>query len=95
MAHLDVELVAADRMVWSGEARMVSAPAVDGDIGILPGHAPLLAIMKEGTVRISPTDGSERHVRVDAGFLSVDGDRVTVVVDHAETSGGPAAATGH
>lgn len=94
MAHLDVELVATDRLVWSGEARMVSAPAADGDVGILPGHSPLLALMREGTVRITPTDGPERHVRVDSGFLSVDGDRVTVVVDHAEAAGGPAAGSG-
>lgn len=93
MAHLDVDLVATDRMVWSGEARMVSAPAVDGDVGILPGHAPLLAVMREGTVRITPVDGPARHVRVTSGFLSVDGDLVTVVVDHAETSQGPDTAT--
>lgn len=93
MAHLEVELVAADRKVWSGQASAVSAPAVEGDVGIRPGHAPLLAIMKEGTVRITPLQGSVRHVRVDSGFLSVDADQVTVVVDHAERAveAGPAA----
>jgi F-type H+-transporting ATPase subunit epsilon len=84
VAHLEVELVAADRKVWSGEASMVSAPAIDGEVGILPGHSPLLALMKEGTVRITPVSGAVRHVKVDSGFLSVDADRVTVVVDHAE-----------
>lgn len=84
MAHLEVDVVAADRRVWRGDARMVSAPAADGDIGILPGHTPLLAILREGDVRITATDGSNRSVRVDEGFLSVDADKVTVVV-HAAT----------
>ncbi|NCT90688.1 F0F1 ATP synthase subunit epsilon [Cellulomonas sp. APG4] len=87
MAHLEVELVATDRKVWSGAASMVSAPAADGDIGILPGHAPLLAVLRPGVVRIHPREGSERTVRVGSGFLSVDTDRVTVVVDQVEDSG--------
>ena len=91
MAPLDVDLVAADRTVWSGEASMVSAPASDGEIGILPGHTPVLAVLRSGTVRITPTSGAVTSVRVDSGFLSVDGDRVTVVVDTAEES---AAGTG-
>lgn len=91
MAHLDVELVAADHRVWSGEASMVSAPAADGDIGILPGHEPVLAILRSGTVRITPTGGSApRHVTIDSGFLSVDSDKVTVVVDNAHTADGSA-----
>lgn len=85
MAHLEVDLVAADHKVWSGEASMVSAPAADGDIGILPGHAPVLATLRAGTVRITPASGEVRQVRIDSGFLSVDGDRVTVVVDHVDT----------
>ncbi|MBC7290886.1 MAG: F0F1 ATP synthase subunit epsilon [Actinotalea sp.] len=92
MAHLEVDLVAADRKVWSGEARMVSVPAADGEMGILPGHAPVLALLGAGSVRITPVSGEVRHVQVDSGFLSVDADRVTVVVDHAdsETSAPPA-----
>lgn len=87
MAHLDVELVAADHKVWSGEASMVSAPAADGEIGILPGHEPILAILRAGTVRITPVGGSApRHVTIDSGFLSVDDDRVTVVVDNAHAA---------
>ena len=84
MAHLDVDLVAADRTVWSGEAGMVSAPAADGDIGILPGHSPILAVLRTGTVRITAPGGESQSVRVDSGFLSVDHDRVTLVVDAAE-----------
>lgn len=88
MAHLDVELVAADRKVWSGEASMVVAPAADGEIGILPGHEPVLATLREGTVRVTPVGGgAARHVTIDSGFLSVDTDRVTVLVDNAQSVG--------
>lgn len=95
MASLEVDLVAADRSVWSGEARMVSAPAAEGEIGILPGHSPVLAVLRPGTVRITPVDGGAVHaVRVDSGFISVDTDHVTVVVDTAEDAGA-GSVTGH
>lgn len=90
MAELEVDVVAADRRVWRGAARMVSAPAADGDIGILPGHTPLLAILKAGDVRIQANDGASVTLRVDEGFLSVDEDRVTVVVQTAVEPSGDA-----
>lgn len=79
---LTVELVAADRKVWSGEATRVIARTTDGDLGILPGHAPLLGVMVAGEVRIS--GGEEVVAQVDGGFLSVDHDRVTIVAESAE-----------
>lgn len=79
---LKVELVAADREVWSGDAAQVVATTTDGDIGILTGHAPLLAVLAEGEVRISG-EGSDVVATVDGGFLSVDHDRVTVVAESA------------
>ncbi|WP_372593040.1 F0F1 ATP synthase subunit epsilon [Actinotalea sp.] len=91
MANLAVDLVAADRTVWSGEAVMVSAPAADGDIGILPGHAPVLAVLRAGSVRIRGVDGAVQEAQVDAGFLSVDKDQVTIVVDQAVAPGATAA----
>ena len=84
MAHLAVELVARDRTVWSGDALMVSAPAAEGEIGILPGHEPVLAVLRAGQVRIRGVDGEVQHASVDGGFLSVDKDQVTIVVDSAE-----------
>lgn len=87
MAHLEVDVVAADRRVWRGEARMVSAPAADGDMGILPGHTPVLAVLRRGKVRITTVDGGVRLVQVDEGFLSVNSDRVTVVVHSASEIG--------
>ena len=54
---LQVELVAADRLVWSGQATMVIARTTEGDVGILPNHAPLLSSIIEGVVDVQTTDG--------------------------------------
>ncbi|MGL5849595.1 MAG: F0F1 ATP synthase subunit epsilon [Phycicoccus sp.] len=86
MMPLQVELVAADRKVWEGEASQVSARSVEGDLGILPGHQPLLCVLAEGEVRVG-VDGSWRLATVDGGFLSVDHDRVTIVAESVDASG--------
>lgn len=85
MSALQVELVAADRKVWSGEAASVSARSTEGDLGILPGHAPLLLVLVEGEVRIDTGAGKE-SVTIDGGFLSVDHDRVTIVAEQVDAS---------
>jgi F-type H+-transporting ATPase subunit epsilon len=83
---LHVELVAADRTVWSGEATMVVARTTEGDIGILPDHAPVLSLMVDGVVEVT-TDTNETWVAaVDAGFLSVADNRVSILSEHAEMS---------
>ena len=83
---LQVELVAADRLVWSGEATMVIARTTEGDVGVLPGHAPLLSVLIEGVVDIRTSDGETWVAAVDAGFLSVAANRVSVLSEHAEMS---------
>lgn len=88
MSSLNVELVAADRKVWSGEASMVRARSTEGEIGIMPGHTPLLGVLIQGDVVIHATDG-DQTVTIDGGFLSVDHDNVTIV---AETVQAPAKA---
>lgn len=75
---LQVELVAADRTVWSGEASMVIARTPEGDIGILRGHAPLLSLLTESAVEIDGVDGKV-VAAVDGGFVSVADDRVSVL----------------
>jgi F-type H+-transporting ATPase subunit epsilon len=85
---LQVELVSADRRVWSGEATMVIARTVEGDMGILPGHAPVLAMLASGELRINPTSGEPIAVSAEGGFLSVEHDRVTVVSDQAAVVAG-------
>jgi len=85
MAQLEVDLVNTDGTIWSGAARQVSAPASDGEIGILVGHTPVLSVLRHGEVRILEAGGVVHRWRVEGGFLSVDDDQVTVVVDAAET----------
>jgi F-type H+-transporting ATPase subunit epsilon len=89
VSTLQVELVAADRKVWEGEADMVLARTVDGELGILPGHTPLLGILVEGDVRIR-TAGSDAAARIDGGFLSVDRDKVIIVAEAVDASQIPA-----
>ncbi len=83
---LQVELVAADRLVWSGEARMVIARTTDGDVGILPHHAPMLSLMVDGVVDVQTGDGETWVAAVDAGFLSVAANRISILSEHAEMS---------
>lgn len=83
---LQVELVAADRLVWSGEATMVIARTTEGDVGILPGHAPVLSLLVDGVVDVRTPENETWVAAVDAGFLSVAGDRVSILSEHAEMS---------
>ena len=72
MATLQVELVAVERKIWSGEARMVIARTTEGELGVLPGHAPLLGQLAEGGVVTIRTDsGEDVVVAAHGGFLSV------------------------
>ncbi|CAN5205428.1 hypothetical protein BH09ACT2_BH09ACT2_03470 [soil metagenome] len=82
--QLQVSVVSADHEVWSGTATMVVARTTEGEIGILPGHEPLLAILSAGEVRITTGSGSAA-VRANAedGFLSVEHDTVTIVARNA------------
>lgn len=80
---LEVELVAADRVVWRGEATMVIARTVDGELGVLPHHTPLLGVLTDGPLQIHQ-DGGERVVAVvHGGFLSVADNRVGVLAEEA------------
>jgi F-type H+-transporting ATPase subunit epsilon len=88
---LQVELVSADRKVWSGEASLVIVRTVDGDLGVLPGHAPVLAVLAPGEITIRPASGEQVVATVDGGFLSVEHDRVTLVSDTAAVATGSAA----
>jgi F-type H+-transporting ATPase subunit epsilon len=83
---LQVELVAADRLVWSGEAKMVIARTTEGDVGILPNHAPMLSLMVDGVVDVQTAEGETWVAAVDAGFLSVANNRISILSEHAEMS---------
>jgi F-type H+-transporting ATPase subunit epsilon len=83
---MEVELVAADRLVWSGEAKMVIARTTEGDVGILPNHAPVLSLMVHGVVDVTTADGETWVAAVDSGFLSVANNRISILAEHAEMS---------
>jgi F-type H+-transporting ATPase subunit epsilon len=83
---MQVELVSADRLVWSGEATMVIARTTEGDVGILPDHAPMLSLMVDGVVDVTTTEGETWVAAVDAGFLSVAANRISILSEHAQMS---------
>jgi F-type H+-transporting ATPase subunit epsilon len=84
VAAMQVEVVSADRVVWSGESTNVIAKTSDGEIGILPGHAPVLAVLQPSAVVIFCEDGKREVVAVDGGFVSVSQGRVSILSEYAE-----------
>jgi F-type H+-transporting ATPase subunit epsilon len=87
VATLQVELVAVERRIWSGEARMVIARTTEGELGVLPGHAPLLGQLAEGgVVTIRTETGDDLIVAAHGGFLSVTDRGVSILAETAEIS---------
>ncbi len=76
-----VELVSPSQRVWSGQAEMVSARTIDGDLGILTGHTQLFGVLVDGTVTIKSTDGSTTDFNISGGFLSVANNRVSILTE--------------
>ena len=87
---MEVELVAVERPIWSGDAALVIARTSEGDIGVLEGHTPLLAALEPGwvvrIVRDGSGSGDELRVAVHGGFLSVREDGVSILAEMAEQS---------
>jgi F-type H+-transporting ATPase subunit epsilon len=81
---LQVEVVSADRLVWSGEASVLNARTAGGEIGILADHMPVLSLLAPGAVEVDTPDGETFTVAVDEGILSVANNRVSVLASHAE-----------
>ena len=87
MATLQVELVAVEKMIWSGEASMVIARTTEGELGVLPGHAPLLGeLAPGGVVTIRSQSGEDLVVAAHGGFLSVTERGVSILAETAELS---------
>lgn len=84
MAEIAVELVAVERMLWSGQASIVTAQTTEGEIGVLPGHEPMLGqLVDNGVVVIRPVDGDKLVAAVQGGFLSISEDKVTILAEFA------------
>ncbi|MER7817046.1 F0F1 ATP synthase subunit epsilon [Streptomyces sp. NPDC087659] len=82
-AELHVELVAADRQVWSGEANLVVARTTSGDIGVMPGHQPLLGVLESGPVTIRTNEGTV-VAAVHGGFISFADNKLSLLAEIAE-----------
>jgi F-type H+-transporting ATPase subunit epsilon len=80
---MQVEVVSADRVVWSGESSNIIAKTVEGEIGILPGHEPVLGVLVPSAVVIFCEDGPREVVAVDGGFISFSQGRVSILSEYA------------
>src|SRR6185312_12772908 len=80
---IQVDIVSAEGQIFSGPARRVFAPASQGEVGILPRHAPLLTLLKPGEVRVELPEGDEQPFYVGGGALEIQPDHVTVLADTA------------
>ena len=83
MATLKVDVVSAEKSLYSGEAKFVVLPGEAGELGILPGHTPLISRIRPGVVKIVPEDGTEECIFVAGGLLEVQPKHVTVLSDTA------------
>ncbi|MEN9473800.1 F0F1 ATP synthase subunit epsilon [Malikia spinosa] len=83
MSTIQVEVVSAEEAIFSGRAKFVALPGEAGELGILPGHIPLITRIKPGAVRIEKEDGGEEFVFVAGGILEVQPKCITVLSDTA------------
>jgi F-type H+-transporting ATPase subunit epsilon len=83
MSTIRVDVVSAEESIFSGEAKFVALPGESGELGILPGHIPLITRIKPGAVRIERAEGGEEFVFVAGGILEVQPNHITVLSDTA------------
>jgi F-type H+-transporting ATPase subunit epsilon len=83
MDTIHVDIVSAEGEIFSGPARMVFLPAIEGDIGVAPRHAPLLTLLKAGEVRVQTPEGEEQSFFVGGGALEIQPKKVLVLADTA------------
>jgi len=85
MATMHLEIITAERQVYSDDVELVLAPGIEGELGILPHHAPLMTALQPGEIMVRK-DGEESYLAVSGGFLEVMGNRVMVLADACEHS---------
>ena len=93
--ELHVDIVAPDSSVWSGPASMVRVRTIEGEVGILPGHQPMLAVLGEGELMVAGANGQREFFHANGGFMTVEGEdgRVIVVADDCKPVDAPAASS--
>ncbi len=83
---LHVSVISPERVLFEGEATGVVAPAFDGEVGILDGHAPMMTLLGKGALRLSGS-GGEKRFAIEGGFLQVTGNKVRIVTERATVAG--------
>ena len=83
MATLSVSVISPEKILFEGEAESVVAPAFDGEVGILPQHAPMVTLLGKGTVRLGD-GGRAGRFAIEGGFLQVADNQVRIVTEHAQ-----------
>ena len=83
MASFQLEIVTAERIVYSEQVDLLVAPGTDGELGILPNHSPLLTTLKAGEICVEQND-ERNYIAVTGGFLEVIGNKATILADTAE-----------
>jgi F-type H+-transporting ATPase subunit epsilon len=83
MATLRLEIITAERQVFADDVNIVVAPGIEGELGILPHHAPLMTILKPGELLIRK-DGNETYMAISGGFLEIRPDKVIILADACE-----------
>ncbi len=81
---IPVRVVSVERSLFEGDADFVKVRSLEGELGILPRHSPLLAALAPGELRIDKTGGGSEHIFIGGGFLEVLPERVTILADVAE-----------
>jgi F-type H+-transporting ATPase subunit epsilon len=85
MADLQFELVTPEKRLLSETAYMVVVPGTEGDFGVLAGHAPLMATVRDGELAVYSAPGTVTHrIRIESGFAEVNDKGLTVLAEHAE-----------
>ena len=85
MPPMQLEIITAEQQVYSDEVDMLVAPGLEGQLGILPHHAPLMTALQSGEILIRK-DGGDSFLAVSGGFMEVMGNRVTILADTCERS---------
>jgi F-type H+-transporting ATPase subunit epsilon len=85
MAQMKLEIITAERVVYSDDVDLVVAPGSEGELGILPLHAPLMTSLQPGEIRVRK-DGEDVFLAVSGGFLEMMANKVTILADAAERS---------
>lgn len=84
MAVLEVAMVSTQRNVWEGEASLVILRTLDGEVGIMPGHSPMMGMLADGPILIRPTEGEDLRAYIHEGFATVDSNRVIILAEWLE-----------